>query len=161
MNSNKMLKSILIFLLFFSVSCSKADHLNGTAQASPDGDVNRTIIMTTPDECNSFKINTIICLAVILQGKDPVLISLTMINAFEKINNKWTSIDNGIDNKQNKFILYPSDDYLVKSNGIFAQPMFDDRSVPITLRFVVTGNIYQNGKVGTKVSAYADVTLNP
>jgi hypothetical protein len=161
MNNYKIFKILLFLFLLVPIGCSRSDHSNNGDPVFTEGDVNETIIVTIPDDCNIFKINAEICIVVILQGKNPVIISSNGMNAFKRNNDKWVSIDNGDLNKSYRFTLYPSYDYSISSKMLLAQPRFDDKSAPITLRFVVTGNLYQNEKMGEKVSAYVDVTLNP
>jgi len=161
MSLYKVSKVFLVLFLAFSAGCAKVEKISDPVTSLPSGDVNTTIIMIAPDGWNYYRNNTTIGLSVILQGEDPVLISQNTLHVFERVDDKWVSIDNKIDDEQHGFILYPSDDYSIKSGSLFVQPMFDDRSIPITLRFVVSGNLYPNNIIGKKVSAYLDVTLRP
>jgi hypothetical protein len=160
MDSYKLFNKLFLLLLAFSVGCSKIK-TNDSITALPTGDVNKTIVMIAPDGWNYYIINSEIGLSVILQGEEPVIISPNALHVFEWSSDKWICIDNKINEEQVGFILYPSDSYFIKSGAFFVQPRFNDESVPITLRFVVTGNLYQDNKIGEKVSAYVDVTLSP
>jgi len=105
MNSNKILGCLLIFLILFSSGCSNGDHSNDTPVWLSNGDVNKTIIMMAPEGCNSFLIDSVICIAVILQGNDPVIVSANAVNTFKQNDSEWTSIDDGVFGKQIKFSL--------------------------------------------------------
>ncbi len=60
-----------------------------------------------------------------------------------------------------RYIIEPNEVPALRSAEISVIPNLEKVSVPVMLRIVVVGNIYDNEVLGDPVYAYIDVTLHP
>ena len=158
---HKKLIILLFLVLLCGTGCNKPDHASTTIVPPTDVGANSLIRVTAPEGCNTYLINANVCLMVELISTTPVIIDNHDIKILEFVNGEWVSIEASGDYPPLTYIIYPDDNFLNRSAMLWSRPILEDRTESVSLRFVVSGHLYQNEKPGESISAYIDVTLHP
>lgn len=158
---------LILPLLFAVVGCSKDNLLDIPNVGIPDNQLNKDLSLAAFPTFNTFKIGKSVNLEVRLETNVEVEISpdsdaqIFILNTETK---EWETIqeipDLGVFEAQT-FVLSVKDGG-VKEINISMYPNLPNRSEPVTLLIVVTGDILQDGKpTNHKTGAFIIVELKP
>lgn len=164
MNTNNLYIIIQCFSLIFFLSgctCSNQPSTMDVSAVITGGDVNTTVTLTAPKDCNTYKINDLICLTIELISDHSVIINTGDVSIFEYHDKQWQQLEDGNIDPPLTYIITPSDSIILRSVLFFTQPRFESRSESVYLRFIVRGNLYDNDVIGDEIIAYTDVILKP
>jgi hypothetical protein len=155
------------YLLLLLVTACKAKPAI-PADAMPDigipaEEMNTKLHLTAPNGWNSFKIGDVIGLNVEGTSEDQIAFPPDYgARMFVYQNGQWKEIANFMTYPEGLIILSPRKGNVFNDGTADLAPIFTNTTNPVTLRIILVGSIYRDGKVtAEKTAGYIDVNLTP
>jgi hypothetical protein len=152
---------IILILSMYLYGCKNNEQSNIYDDITNKEEVNTIIVLSAPEELNSFLIGSQVYLLVQLVSDNTVLIRGDRTKIFEIEKDKQIPIENNPNYTPPMFQIQPTGPIAFRSAVISMTPELGTQQEPTTLRFIVSGNLYDNKKIGKQIFAYIDVNLHP
>jgi hypothetical protein len=162
MNIYRLLSTFFIITLTACRSQGSANQVDSYEEIFSNADINQTITISAPSGLNTFRLNDgYVMISVLLESDHSVIFDVNDFKIYLNQENRWVQVPYQSPHKGMRYIIEPNEVPALRSAEISVIPNLEKVSVPVMLRIVVVGNIYDNEVLGDPVYAYIDVTLHP
>jgi hypothetical protein len=162
MNIYRLLSTFFIITLTACRSQGSANQVDSYEEIFSNADINQTITISAPSGLNTFRLNDgYVMISVLLESDHTVVFNDHDIKIYVNQDNQWIQIQNQNPHPGMAYVIEPTETPALRSADVFVFPNLGTISIPVMLRIVVVGNIYDNEVLGDPVYAYIDVTLHP
>jgi len=158
---------VSVSLLLFLVTACKAKPTIPT-DAMPDigipaEEMNTKMEITAPDGWNTNKIGDHIGLNVGVISEDQISFPPDYgARMFIFQNGQWNEVANFMTYPGGSIVVSPRNGNYLNDEATDVLPILSDVKTPVTLRIILVGSIYRDGKVtAEKTAGYIDVNLTP
>lgn len=161
------IKFLFLFctITFFLTSCGEIQEIpTPVMQHIVVGhELNESITVSVPEGWNTYKVDEIVSLAVILHSSKPVYLSEDNIRAEVLVDNNWIDVNTIKRKAIFEIVLYYNEIMAQRTAPLLTKIDLSsgDYSNGGMFRFFVTGYIFENQVKGDKVYAYVEVELFP
>ena len=116
-----------------------------------------------PETINTFKTKESINLVIKVISSDQIWFKSDYgVRLFVYEDAKWDEVGNDENYPTGNIILSPADNDAFKNGATVIWPRLPDSTKPVTIRIILVGNVYRDGKMTNEVTAgYIDVNLKP
>jgi hypothetical protein len=161
MNIYRLLSTFLIITLTACRSQGPVTQADSYEEIFSNADINRTITVSAEPEFNTYTLDDAVMISVLLESDHTVVFNDHDIKIYVNQDNQWIQIQNQNPHPGMAYVIEPTETPALRSADVFVFPNLGTISIPVMLRIVVVGNIYDNEVLGDPVYAYIDVTLHP
>jgi hypothetical protein len=153
-------------VLFLIVACENKSLVPPTDLPDigiPPDEYSKDFKLSAPEGWNTFKVGDAVGLAVEVVSSDQIAFAQDFgARLFIYENNQWVEVANFMNYPEGYLILSPAKNDPLKFGAAFVDPLLPDSNRAVTLRTVLVGNIYRDGKITDEIAAaYIDVDLKP
>ncbi len=161
MKTSRILMTLFIITLTACRSQGPVNQAGSYEEIFSNADINRTITVSAGPEFNTYTLDDAVMISVLLESDHTVIFNDHDIKIYVNQDNQWIQIQNQNPHPDMAYVIEPTETPELRFADVFVFPNLGTISVPVMLRIVVVGNIYDNGVRGKPVFAYVDVTLHP
>jgi hypothetical protein len=155
---------LLAFLILFTNSCNPSSSTLKLPDLNfSDIEMNQRFILEAPKGLNTFKIGEIISLIVDVKSNDQIAFENDYgARIFLLEDTGWVEIPNHVKYPVGQILLSESKGDPFQKGEADIVPKLEDETNSVTLRIILIGNIYRDGKITKdQTAAYIDIELEP